>query len=69
MDIFKTRLNLEDAGLMSESLSDLLCVCMRNVDSIEDSEIKSILHVAFHVSRGISQDIDKAVTDIIEVNK
>lgn len=69
MDIFKTRLNLEDAGRMSESLSDLLCVCMRNVDRTEDSEIKSILHIAFKVSDGISQEINKAVTDIIEANK
>lgn len=60
---------LEQAGLMTDSLTDLLGICLRNAKKGKDSEMKSILHIAISVSQGISEDIDKVVEEIIEASK
>lgn len=65
----ESRFRLEETGLMSDSLTDLLCICMRSVNGIENQEIKSMLHIAINVSQGISEGIDKIVEEIIEANK
>ena len=66
---YNTRLRLEDAELMATSLKDLLYVCMCHVDSIEDSDIKSILHIACNVANGISQEIEISVNELIEAKE